>query len=213
VNGDKTCVDNSLHVLKKIKRSIDNVPILVGGGISALNVKRQCLQVVDNEINKILKSKNMAPTVADLSRPSTTKPSKLNGVVVEGFRIASGLANDPKYPGGTISMQKPFMERNGLKLNDKFMGTLNLDISPFTNDDIEFDIHIENIRWNEHYSESFSFRECSVKYGTGIYFGYVYKPHKNSDKIKCRHEKSIIEVIAPFIDGIGYGDEVEIVLA
>jgi len=131
------------------------------------------------------------------------------GTVIKGFMIASGKAPDYKYEGGTILMQKPFFEAAGIDMSDKFPGTINVDIAPHHIDEIDFDIHIRDIPWNQTYSESFSFRSCSVKFMQRTYRGYVYKPHKDAETIEKFHANTTIELILPYIESIKYGDFLE----
>jgi len=134
------------------------------------------------------------------------------GTIIKGFMIASGKAPDCKYEGGTILMQKPFFESAGIDMSDKFPGTINLDISPHHIGDIDFDIHVQDIPWNNTYRESFSFKECSVQFYKKQYDGYIYKPHKDAEEIEKFHKKSTIELLLPNIAGIEYGLSLEVAL-
>jgi len=109
-------------------------------------------------------------------------------------------------------MQKPFFESAGIDMSDKFPGTINLDISPYHIDEIDFDIHVRDIPWNNTYRESFSFKQCSVQFHQKQYHGYIYKPHKDAEEIEKFHKKSTIELLLPYIDGIKNGQTQEVAL-
>ncbi|CAL6080540.1 Conserved_hypothetical protein [Hexamita inflata] len=96
----------------------------------------------------------------------------MRGVVIPGHRVASGLNNNPKYPGGTLRMQLQFFKELGLDLSQYYLGTLNIQtsstlklIKPFKT--------FENVKWCEDPAETFSFiqilLECTVM-GGGIAF-------------------------------------------
>ncbi|WP_294227342.1 hypothetical protein [Prosthecobacter sp.] len=53
-------------------------------------------------------------------------------VIVPGHRVASGLNENPKYPGGTVRMQLPHFAALGLDLGAFYPGTLNVSIAPFS---------------------------------------------------------------------------------
>jgi len=67
-----------------------------------------------------------------------------------------------------------------------------------------------NVHWAEGFpAEDFSFSNCAVLYKGREYSGYIYYPHPDT-KIGHFHSSSLIEVICEPIDGVGYGDEVEL---
>jgi len=53
----------------------------------------------------------------------------LQGVIVQGYRVASGPSKD--YPYGALERQKPIFKSRGLDLDGYFNGTLNIDIRPY----------------------------------------------------------------------------------
>ena len=57
---------------------------------------------------------------------------KIKGKIIPGYGVASGKGQDPRYPKGTLRLQYPFFKERGLDLGDYFLGTLNIDISPFS---------------------------------------------------------------------------------
>lgn len=131
----------------------------------------------------------------------------LPGVVVRGHGVASGQGESP-YPRGTIELQKPFFAARGLDLSPYFEGTLNISISPrgfaMHNPEITF----RRVEWTSlHPPEDFSFSRCKVSIRGIEVEGWVYYPHPET-KIRHFQDASMIEVIAPWIDGLTYGDPV-----
>jgi hypothetical protein len=54
----------------------------------------------------------------------------INGVVVEGHAVASGQSTISPYKGGSLRMQLPFFQKLNIPLEDFYLGTINVDISP-----------------------------------------------------------------------------------
>lgn len=132
----------------------------------------------------------------------------ISGVVERGHLVASQKSKH--YPRGTIAMQVPFFKQLGLDLTSFYEATLNVSISPnifaLKNPHYTF----RSVRWtSKHPPEDFSFSLCRVIFAGVKYVGWIYYPHPETKK---RHfqKPSIIEIIAPRIPNIGYGDHVEI---
>ena len=132
----------------------------------------------------------------------------LRGVIVQGYRVASGPSKD--YPYGALERQKPIFKSRGLNLDGYFNGTLNIDIRPYTFQLIKPEFTFYHVEWtNLHPPEHFSFSRCQVVYKDIEYEGWVYYPHPET---KRRHfqNPSLLEVIAYPIPEIQYGDEVQV---
>jgi hypothetical protein len=54
----------------------------------------------------------------------------VHGIILQGYRVASGPSTD--YPYGALDRQMPLFKEQGLGLNAYFNGTLNIDIRPNT---------------------------------------------------------------------------------
>lgn len=139
-----------------------------------------------------------------------TQWTRVNGILVQGYRVASGPSAD--YPYGALDRQRPIFKARGLDLADYFNGTLNIDIRPFkfTMEKPEFTFH--HVEWTDlHPPEHFSFSHCKVIYKDIEYDGWVYYPHPET---KERHfqNPSLVEVIARPIPEIKYGDEIQVLL-
>jgi hypothetical protein len=56
---------------------------------------------------------------------------KVKGTIIPGYGVASGKGHDTRCPEGTLRLQYPFVKERGLDLGNYFLGTLNINISPF----------------------------------------------------------------------------------
>jgi hypothetical protein len=134
----------------------------------------------------------------------------VNGVLVQGYRVASGPSKD--YPYGALDRQRPFFKSGGLDLDSYFNGTLNIDIRPFefTMPWPQFTFH--HVEWTDlHPPEHFSFSRCKVIFTGMEYDGWVYYPHPET-KLRHFQNPSLLEVIAMPIPNIQYGDDLQVLL-
>ncbi|MEO1673010.1 MAG: hypothetical protein AAFR77_19910 [Cyanobacteria bacterium J06631_2] len=130
----------------------------------------------------------------------------LTGVVKPGHRVASGQAKDSPYERGTLEMQLPYFRDLGLDLSGFYLGTLNVLIAPHTFSLTEPQYSFEQVKWHDDYpAETFSFSRCAVNYQNIDYSGLVYYPHPET-KIGHFQDPAIIEIIAPKILNLDYGD-------
>jgi len=135
---------------------------------------------------------------------------EVRGVLVEGHRVASGPSEE--YPYGALEKQKPLFHALGLNLSEMYNGTLNVSIRPKTFALINPEFTLANVEWTDlHPPETFSFSKCVVKVRGNEYDGWVYYPHPET-KIRHYQNPAVIEILAPFIPGVEYGDEIELVL-
>lgn len=136
--------------------------------------------------------------------------SLLRGVLVRGYRVASGPSRD--YPYGALDRQRPLFKARGLNLDGYFNGTLNIDIRPYAFQIVRPEFTFRDVEWTDlHPPEHFSFSRCKVIYRQIEYGGWVYYPHPET---KERHfqDPSLIEAIAYPIPGIEYGHELEVMV-
>ncbi len=139
-----------------------------------------------------------------------TSWQKVNGIIQRGHNVASGVASDSPYPGGTIKMQIPFFQALGLDLTPFFQGTLNVSISPNTFALIKPEFTFRQVEWTDkHPPEDFSFSRCRMLFQAARYDCFIYYPHPETKKTHFQNP-SILEIIAPPIAGIVYGCNVEI---
>jgi hypothetical protein len=134
----------------------------------------------------------------------------ITGVVTLGHQVASGRAKNSPYPRGTIEMQLPFFKERGLDLTAFFRGTLNISIHPYTFSMRSPEYTFRKVNWTtEHPPEDFSFSRCQMIIENEEYVGWVYYPHPETKKRNFQ-DPTIIEVIAPLISKIEYGDKIEL---
>jgi hypothetical protein len=140
----------------------------------------------------------------------TEKWIKTFGIVTRGHQVASQRSEH--YPHGTIAMQAPFFKERGLDLSSYYAGTLNIVIAPKVFRLMQPEFTFRNVNWTIHHPpEDFSFARCRINYRNDHYDGWIYYPHPET---KQRHfqNPSLVEVIAPLIPGIAYGDQVELIV-
>ncbi len=132
----------------------------------------------------------------------------IKAVIKEGHKVASGQADDSPYPRGSIEMQAPYFKEHGIDLDEYYLATLNLSITPYIFNVVSPEFTVRNIKWAEGFpAEDFSFSKCEIVFKDEIYSGLVYYPHPET-KIGHFHSKSLIEIITQYIPNIAYGDEV-----
>jgi hypothetical protein len=132
------------------------------------------------------------------------------GVVRRGHRVASGTGPDKRYPAGTLAMQRPFFAALGFDLAPFHDGTLNIDLAPHTFVLVQPRHTFRRVEWTHlHPPEDFSFSQCIVGFGGRDYAGWVYTPHPET---KAAHFQppTLMEILAPSIPGIAYGDCVDL---
>ncbi|MFM8395934.1 MAG: shikimate dehydrogenase, partial [Acidobacteriota bacterium] len=128
------------------------------------------------------------------------------GTILAGHQVASKPS--AHYPQGTIAMQAPFFRERGLDLAGFFQGTLNISIAPKRFELRRATHFFPQVEWTTHHPpENFSFCRCRVTAGSQTVDGWIYYPHPET-KVRHYQEPSIIEVIAPQIDGLIYGAQV-----
>ena len=137
---------------------------------------------------------------------------QVSGILQAGHQVASGIAPDSPYEKGTIEIQLPFFKELGLDLSPFFRGTLNVNLAPKVFELVRSQYTFHNVKWHPDYpAEDFSFSPCQVRFQNQTYSGLVYYPHPET-KIGHFQDPSVIEIIAPHISGLNYGDSLMLVL-
>ena len=134
----------------------------------------------------------------------------VHGVVVRGHGVASGQGTSSPFPGGTIALQRPVFAELGLDLDDMYPGTINVDVAPARYELRRPARTFVGVDWTDvHGPETFSFLTCRLTRAAGpeASRGWVYYPHPET---KPMHEQpgTVLEVLMPYLPGLGYGDEV-----
>lgn len=135
----------------------------------------------------------------------------IEGIVKKGYGVASGRARNPRFPQGTIEMQKPFFRELGLDLEGYFPGTINLSIAPHRYRIRQAKHTFKNVKWSSDApAEDFSFFDCRIIPTSGeAIAGSIYYPHPET---KPEHFQSpdILELLAPYISDLTYGSKLTI---
>ncbi|MCL1124828.1 hypothetical protein [Shewanella surugensis] len=134
---------------------------------------------------------------------------EIEGKLVSGHQVASGLAKDSPFSKGTIAMQRPYFLKAGLDLSDCYLGTLNVDIgSGFSLSSPDY--LFADVKWAEDFpAESFSFFKCTLFYHDKWLDAYIYYPHPET-KIGHFQNDTVIEILTVPLANIHYGDQVTI---
>lgn len=130
--------------------------------------------------------------------------------VVPGHRVASGQNGDPRFPGGTLAMQRPHFRERGLDLAIYHPGTLNLCIAPFCYQVIRPRLTFRQLQWHPvEPAEDFSFFDCRIHFSGAEYPGLIYYPHPET-KPEHFQAADVLEVLAPTILGLVYGTTIHL---
>ena len=138
---------------------------------------------------------------------------RIDGVVVEGHRVASGANRDPRFPGGTVTMQVPVLLALGMDLRPFHPATINISVAPRTVRLVAADVTYRQVRWHPtEPAEDFSFAACRLLVSGRVVDALVYRPHPET---KPEHFQAphVLEVLAPRIGGLAYGDAVTFEIA
>ena len=132
----------------------------------------------------------------------------LPGTLMRGHQVASRPSKD--YPYSSLEKQKPYFKALGLDLSSYFNGTLNISIAPLEFEMTKPEFTFPLVEWTDlHPPETFSFSRCKVRFQGKEYTGWVYYPHPETKKTHFQNP-SLIEVITYEIEGIQYGDVIDI---
>jgi hypothetical protein len=134
----------------------------------------------------------------------------LRGIINKGHGVASGTSPGSPYPTGSISMQAPFFKARGLDLSSCYFGTLNVSIAPARWKIVRPTFLFEKVKWTDlHPPETFSFVPCDITYRAVTVHGWLYYPHPET---KAAHwqDASVMEIIAPRLEGLAYGEPIEL---
>lgn len=140
-------------------------------------------------------------------RPATT------GTVVAGHGVASGRSADSPFAAGTIALQTPHLAARGLDISGYHPATINLDVAPVALRLLTPRHTFTDVRWTDvHAAETFSFVDMTTTWHGRAVSGLVYHPHPET---KPAHEQpgTVVELLLPHLDGLGYGDTLTITLA
>lgn len=134
----------------------------------------------------------------------------VNGTVQQGHQVASGKSADSRYSESSIKLQKPFFKQLGLDLSGFYEGTLNVSIEPYRFSMQRPEFTFRDVEWTSlHPPEHFSFSRCWVVFQDAKYSSWIYYPHPET-KTTHFQQPSTLEIIAPPIPNLTYGDTIQI---
>ena len=147
----------------------------------------------------------------DDSAELSTLDITITGVVERGQGKAGKKST--KYPKGTLRPQYPLFKERGLDLGNCFAGTLNVSIAPKTFKIVKPSHKFESVNWRNNDPEDFLFCNCCVITPRYHVKGFVYLPDPKTKRNKnALDNPNHLQVIAPYIPGVGYGTSVEVAL-
>ena len=132
----------------------------------------------------------------------------ITGKVISGYGVASGKGKDNRYPEGTLKLQMPFFKKRGLDLSAFFIGTINIDISPYQFSIKKYKYYFKEINWSIYIPpENFYFFEVQLIFKENFYKGLIYMP---DPKTKFDHHQisNLFELLMPKIEGIKQGENI-----
>jgi hypothetical protein len=131
---------------------------------------------------------------------------RVTGTLVRGHRVASGLNGDPRFPGGTLAMQRPRFAALGLDLSGMHGGTLNVSIAPHRYELRQPRHTFPHVQWHPtEPAETFSFVRARLETPRGeIVEGWIYHPHPET-KQEHFQAPDVLELLMPFVPGLEYG--------
>jgi len=136
----------------------------------------------------------------------------LTGIVKPGHRVASGQGENSPYEQGTLEMQLPYFRDLGLDISSFYLGTINISIAPHIFKPISPKYTFSQVKWHPDYpAETFSFSPSRLVVENVEYNGLVYYPHPET-KIGHFQDDGIVEIIAPKIPNLNYGDRLTVKL-
>ncbi|MBW4465929.1 MAG: hypothetical protein KME07_10890 [Pegethrix bostrychoides GSE-TBD4-15B] len=135
-----------------------------------------------------------------------------NGTVESGYGVASGQAQDPRFPQGTLALQWPIFEQQSLDLSPYFLGTINLSIAPRRYQINQAKYTLRAIKWSPtEPAEDFSFFDCRLGVGSTWFEGLVYYPHPETKPAHFQ-PPTTLEIVTSWISGLQYGDSLRLEL-
>ena len=134
----------------------------------------------------------------------------ITGTIIQGHQVASGKAKDPRFPNGTLALQAPIFATKGFTIDTYHPGTINVSIAPLTYEILKPIRTFRNVKWHpDTPPEDFSFFNCRIRLAddTDYIDALVYRPHPET-KPEHFQNPSVLEIIAPRMEGIAYGMKV-----
>jgi hypothetical protein len=138
----------------------------------------------------------------------------ITGKIIQGHQVASGNAKDPRFPNGTLALQAPIFAAKGFTIDTYHPGTINVSIAPLSYEVLKPIRTFRNVKWHpDTPREDFSFFDCRIRLAEDADYvdALVYRPHPET-KPEHFQDSSVLEIIAPRMEGIAYGLNVNLLL-
>ena len=134
----------------------------------------------------------------------------LTARLIQGHRVASGLNGNPRFPGGTLFMQRPHFLALGLDIGAFHQGTLNVSIAPRSYRVVKPRLTFRNVQWHPvEPKEDFSFFDVRLLTPGPPAAGLIYYPHPET-KPEHFQAPDVLELLLPFVKGLSYGMELRL---
>ena len=142
----------------------------------------------------------------------TDNPLILQGTVTQGHGVASGQSRVSPYTGGSLRLQLPHFQERGISLEDFYLGTINVDISPRRFELIDWNHEAKQVQWTDLIpAEDFFFSRCEIQHGKQLEEALIYYPSPMT-KVENFHNPNIVEILAPEMEDLKYGDSIKLFL-
>lgn len=126
--------------------------------------------------------------------------------VVKGHQVASGMINEPRFPKGSISAQRPFFAALGLPLDNYHLATINAQFLCSSLIINSFDYHFKQVKWHAQMpAEDFTLCHCLLLAFGESYPALIYQPQV-ATKMEHFQPKNQLELLAPSVSNLSYGD-------
>src|ERR1035437_1557892 len=142
---------------------------------------------------------------------NSTRLQIITARLMQGHRVASGLNGNPRFPGGTLLMQRPHFLALPIYIGVYHRGTLNVSIAPNIYRVVKPRLTFRDVKWHPvEPREDFSFFDVRlVGPNPTPVDGLIYYPHPET-KPEHFQAPDVLELLLPFVDGLHYGMELSL---
>ena len=127
-------------------------------------------------------------------------------IVVKGHQIASGKADDARFPVGTIKVQADKFKALGLSIEECYPATINAKFFVKCITLNQHDYLFQKVKWHSDMpAENFKFLRCFILKGSNEIPAFIYQPQIET-KTEHFQPANQLELLAPYIEDIHYGE-------
>jgi predicted RNA-binding protein associated with RNAse of E/G family len=125
----------------------------------------------------------------------------VSGTIRAGHGAASGVAGDPRFPGGTLALQAPHFAERGIDISRFHAGTINVEL-PLELEPRHPLARIEQLEWKPGYpAETFEFFDARIAVDGTVAATLIYRPDP-ATKPEFDQPSGTVEIVAPFLGGV-----------